>query len=313
MFQKATKTEIKLRLGICGPSGSGKTYSALAIAAQLGQKIAVVDTEHGSAKRYADIFNFDVLELESYHPDRAILALRSAEQNGYDVVIIDSLSHFWMGREGELELVDKAAKRSPSGNTWTAWKEVTPLHNALIEALIASKCHVIVTLRSKTEWVLEENDKGKKIPRKVGMAPVMRDGIEFEFDVFAEMTASNEFVVTKTRCPELNECIFRKPGADVANILKVWMTGSPVEAVVATPSVKPEGDLPQADSLKEQFQLALTDDRSRGLIVPAHGSNSDVPFREVLEKVLKAWDKISTHKKESVLAFWNEKKEGVCN
>ena len=110
-FTKATKQEAKLRLALAGPSGSGKTYTALQIATHLGGPIALVDTERGSARKYADLFSFDVLELDSFHPERYIEAIHEAEEAGYAVLILDSLSHAWAGKDGALELVDKAAKR----------------------------------------------------------------------------------------------------------------------------------------------------------------------------------------------------------
>ena len=131
LFKKAVKSRSKLRLALIGPSGSGKTYSALAIAAGLGSNIAVIDTEHGSASKYADLFNFDVLELGSYSPEKYVEALKAAAAAGYDVVVIDSLSHAWMGKDGALEMVDRAAARSKSGNSFGAWREVTPQHNEI--------------------------------------------------------------------------------------------------------------------------------------------------------------------------------------
>ena len=140
-FAKATKKAAKLRMALIGPSGAGKTYTALAIGTSLGEKVAFIDTEHGSASKYAgrDGFNFDVLELDSFHPQTYIDAIKAAEQAGYDVLVIDSLSHAWMGKDGALELVDKAAKRSQSTNTFAAWRDVTPLHNALVEVMIQSR------------------------------------------------------------------------------------------------------------------------------------------------------------------------------
>lgn len=104
MFKKATKSQIKIRLALSGASGAGKTFSALSIASYLGKSIAVIDTEHGSASRYADKFSFDVCELENHHPFKYIEAIETAEQAGYEVIIIDSLSHAWFS---ELELAGK--------------------------------------------------------------------------------------------------------------------------------------------------------------------------------------------------------------
>jgi AAA domain len=227
-FRKAVKHGAKLRLAICGPSGSGKTYTLLRLATELGGPVSVVDTERGSASKYADIFDFDVLELDSYDPRRLVEMIDAAAKSGYRVLCIDSLSHFWMGKDGELDLVDRIAKRSQSNNGFAAWKQVTPLHNELVDRIIGAPLHVLVSLRAKTEWVLERDEKtGKTSPRKVGLAPVMRDGIEYEFDVCGEMDQENTLIITKSRCPKLTGGVFSKPGKEVAEILKEWLDGPP--------------------------------------------------------------------------------------
>jgi hypothetical protein len=232
MFQKAVKQEAKLRLAIAGPSGSGKTYSALAIASNLGGKIAFVDTEHGSASKYADKFTFDVVNMEPpFHPDRFIKFIREAQDAGYQTVILDSLSHAWNGTGGLLEIVDQIAARSNSKNSFAAWKEGTPIYNHLIDAIIQSNVHVIATMRTKQDYIMVEKQKSGggtyQAPEKVGMAPIQRDGFEYEFDVVLTMDIDNNAIVTKTRCEELNGGIFRKPGKDVAGILTSWLTGAP--------------------------------------------------------------------------------------
>jgi hypothetical protein len=222
LFAKATKHQSKLRMALIGPSGSGKTYTALRVAAAAGGKIALIDTERGSASKYADMFEFDVLNLDSFHPERFMEAINAAGEAGYDWLVIDSLSHAWMGKDGALELVDNAKKRSQSGNSFTAWRDVTPIHNHLVDAILGCKCHVIATMRAKTEYVVEKDEKGRSTPRKIGMAPVQRDGMEYEFDVIADMNHDNDFVVSKSRCPALNGQIINKPGEDLAATLMNW-------------------------------------------------------------------------------------------
>lgn len=223
-FTRATKRQSKLRLALIGPSGCGKTYTALTLAGALGEKVAVIDTEHGSASKYADLFGFDVEELDSFAPAVYVKAIREAEAAGYDVLVIDSLSHAWMGKDGALEQVDRAAKRSQSGNSFAAWRDVTPQHNALVEAMIASRLHLIVTMRAKMEYSQEKDSKGKTIIRKVGLAPIQRDGLEYEFDVVADMDLDNTLMVSKTRCPALNGAIIEKPDASFADVLKAWLS-----------------------------------------------------------------------------------------
>lgn len=248
-FKKAEKYDAKLRLGLAGPAGSGKTRSSLEIAEGLikngavpNGKIAFVDTERGSASKYADLYNFDVIELQSFHPNTCVEAIQEAEKAGYSIIIIDSLSHFWMGKDGELEQVDKIARKSNSGNTFAAWRDVTPMHNRLVDAIMGSKCHVIVTLRVKTEWVIEEDARGKKVPRKVGLSPVMKDGVEYEMDIFGELTVSNDMSITKSRCDALTGGLFNKPGKDVADILHSWLQGAKPVAAQPAPPAAPQND-----------------------------------------------------------------------
>lgn len=227
-FKKATKTQARLRLALIGVSGGGKTYSALAIASALELPVAVIDTERGSAAKYADLFAFDVLELESFAPATYVAAIQAAAKAGYKTLVIDSLSHAWSGKEGALEQVDRAAKRSQSANTFAAWRDVTPMHNALVDAILGYPGHVIATMRAKTEYVLEEDSRGKKVPTKKGMAPIQRDGLEYEFDVVADMTMTNDMIVSKSRCPAMSGQVYTRPGADVAGILRTWLTdGAP--------------------------------------------------------------------------------------
>jgi hypothetical protein len=245
-FRKAVKYDAKLRLAICGPSGSGKTYTLLQLATELGGPVALTDTERGSASKYADIFEFDVLELESYDPARLIEIIDQAAGRGYRVLCIDSLSHFWNGKDGELDKVDRAARRMQMPNSFAAWKQVTPLHNALIDKIISAPLHILAGMRAKTEWILDRDDRtGKTVPRKVGLAPVMRDGIEYEFDVCGDMDQENTLVITKSRCPKLAGGVFSKPGKELADVLKEWLGGARVEpakprAPNNTPDTPPE-------------------------------------------------------------------------
>jgi hypothetical protein len=221
-FTKATKKAAKGRVALDGPSGSGKTYTALTMATTLGDRIAVIDTEHGSASKYADLFSFDTLGLHRYSPQILIDALAAAGEAGYEVVVVDSLSHFWMGTDGMLEQVDKAAKRS-GGHGMSGWKEMRPVERQMVEALLAYPGHVICTLRVKTDWVEGENARGKRQMMKVGTKAEQREGLEYEFDLVASMDLSNELTVVKSRCPALSGEIVARPGRDFAEVFKSWL------------------------------------------------------------------------------------------
>jgi hypothetical protein len=235
-FRRAVKRDAKVRLAITGPSGSGKTYTLLKLATELGGPIAVVDTERGSAEKYADLFEFDTLPLESFSPDLVPRLIEAAVKQGYRSLVIDSLSHFWSGTDGELDQVEKV-KRRLRDNGFAAWREITPKHNRMIDAMLGAPLHILVSLRVKTEWVLETDERsGKTKPRKIGLAPVMRDGIEYEFDICGDIDQENTLVITKSRCPKLAGGVFPKPGKELADVLKEWLGVAPAEVVQLQPA-----------------------------------------------------------------------------
>lgn len=277
-FRKATREQSWLRLALVGPSGSGKTFTALLFARELGERVAVIDTERGSASKYADeVAAFDVLELESFAPAQYVAAIDAAAAESYPVLLIDSLSHAWNGRGGALEMVDKAAARSRSGNSFAAWREVTPEHHALVEAILRYPGHVLVTMRVKTSWVIQENDRGKKEPRKIGLAPVQRDGIEYEFDVVADLDHEHRMIVTKSRCPELADAVVMKPGSEVAQTLRGWLTNGVDrvgEASKALEAVETAEDLARAKELaRRAYRIAYEEQKAslQRLVTEAEG------------------------------------------
>ncbi|MER5327061.1 ATP-binding protein [Streptosporangium roseum] len=231
-FTTATKERAKARIALIGPTGSGKTYTALLTATGLGERIALVDTEHGSAAKYADEFAFDTLPLTTFRPTTLVDVLAVAAHDGYDVMIIDSLSHFWSGAGGMLEQVDDAAKRVGSGGSFAGWKEARPQERAMIDALLAYPGHLIVTMRTKTEYVVEADERGRKVPRKVGLKPEQREGIEYEFDIVGDLDHENTLVISKSRAKPLSGAVFHKPGLEFAEAVFGWL-----EAGKPTPSV----------------------------------------------------------------------------
>ncbi len=261
VFQKAVKSKAKGRLGLIGPSGAGKTYTALLVATHMGGRIALIDTEHGSASKYADEFEFDTLCLNNFNPKNYIEAIKSAGAAGYDVLIIDSLSHAWMGTDGALELADKNAAKY-GGNRFAAWRDVTPLHNQLIEAILSSPCHVIATMRSKMEYIQTTDEKGKTVIRKVGMAPIQRDGMEYEFDVVGDMDTAHNFVVSKTRCKALDGAIIECPGKELADTFMAWLSDG-AEAPPPKPVQKPAPAQSEKPAEKPPARQNTTGDDSK--------------------------------------------------
>lgn len=226
-IRKAERKKAKLRLGISGLSGGGKTWSALEIAHGIGGKIGMIDTESGRGELYAgsksehesDIaFQYDVIRLDApFSPERYIEAMQTFEKAGYDILIIDSLSHAWSGEGGVLSIVDKAGGQFQNG-----WKVGTPKQNSLVDSIIQCKMHLIANMRSKTEYVTELNEKGKHAPRKIGLAPIQRDQIEYEFTVFMNMSPENIAHITKDNSKLYNQQ-FIKPCPAMGRKLMEWL------------------------------------------------------------------------------------------
>lgn len=226
-FTPAVRRKTKARVALCGPSGSGKTYTALAFAHVFAPgSVALIDTEKESADGYEGLNGWHWVSFKpaTYEPDVLIDALAAAAAAGIECVVIDSLSHFWMGTGGMLEQVDNSAKRSRTGNSFAGWKEMRPAERRMIEAMTSYPGHLIVTMRTKTEWVIQDNERGKKEPRRIGTKPEQREGIEYEFSVVADMDLDNVLTVTKTRVPPLKRAVFTEPGPDVAQTILDWLS-----------------------------------------------------------------------------------------
>jgi hypothetical protein len=229
-FQTATVKGTKARIGISGGAGSGKTYTALKIAQGLCPKgkIFLLDTEHHSASKYAKRFKFqtNAVDFPNYSPDTYVAAIKAAERTGADVIIIDSASHEWFGPGGCLDMVDKATGSNKFGN----WATVTPKHQRFIETMLGSKAHIIATFRSKTEYIQIAKATGGTEIKKVGMAAITRDGMDYEFDIFLEMDANHVGFVSKTRCEPLTDQRYEKPGDEFAQIITDWLSESDGDA-----------------------------------------------------------------------------------
>jgi len=229
-FKKATKAQAKLRAAVFGPSGAGKTFSCLRIARGLAGaagSIAVIDTERGSASKYADRFEFDVMELEDQTIEGYCHAIRQAAEAGYAVLLIDSLSHGW---QTLLEEVEKLAKAKYRGNTWSAWSEGTPLQRKLVQAILNYPGHVLATMRSKTEWTTVDSGNGKKTPQRIGLAPEQGKGVEYEFDLLVEISTEHIANVIKDRTGKFQDKLIEKPGEDFGKSLAAWLSeGEPAK------------------------------------------------------------------------------------
>lgn len=264
-IRKAQKNKSKLRLALVGPSGTGKTWSSLKIAKGIGDKILVGDTESGSAELYADSigFDYDVAPISApYTPSKYIEVIDLAEANGYDIVILDSLTHAWAGEGGLLD--QQGSKADSTGNSWTAWRTVTPQHNALVERLLNAKLHVIVTMRAKTEYVQEKDDKGKTVVKKVGLAPIQRDGLEYEFTTVLDINYNHQISASKDRT-SLFENIVEKPSEKTGQRLKEWLESGKepvkektVEEVIT--DLEAVASIKHFNNIKNKYGMKFKDD-----------------------------------------------------
>jgi hypothetical protein len=237
-FKKAVKEKAKLRMIVSGASGAGKTYTALVVASGLGDKIALADSEFKSASKYADVFDFDVMDLLDTSPQTYINAIAEAEKAGYDVIVLDSLTHAW---ESVKSTVDRIAQQSQSKNSFNAWSKGSELWAQLEKAIMGAKIHVICTARAKMEYLIEKDEKsGKSLPKKVGMAPEVRQGSEYAFDVVLEMDHEHNGRISKTRCNALDDYFAHKPSEALGETLKAWLSDGVEPIVPSAPTPPPQ-------------------------------------------------------------------------
>lgn len=188
-IRKAVRERVWLKIVGMGPAGSGKTYGMIGVALGIAStpgKVLVVDTENGSASYYADKFSFDVVDLHApFTSQKYMDVLQEAVRLGYEVIVFDSLSHEWAAAGGVLD--KKGDLDRMKGEKWGNWQDAKKPHSIFKEAWLQAPIHVLATMRSKMEYVLELNEKGKQVPRKVGLAPIQDGDSEYEFGVAFEI------------------------------------------------------------------------------------------------------------------------------
>lgn len=262
-FEKATKKKAKLRLAITGPSGAGKTFTSLRIASGISDHIGVIDSERGRSEKYADRFSFDVLRLEDRGITSYIEAIDAAKD--YPILVVDSTTHAW---EELLTEVDRIAKAKFSGNRWSAWSEGTPKQRRFIDAITGFPGHVIVTMRSRTEWLQEKDERTGKIkPVRIGTTPEQGKNIEYEFDILMELSTDHIGTVLIDHTGKFQDAIIEKPGEDFGQSLVAWLNeGAEPQRVQAAPE-PPKALLvakPVLDPFIEMVDREHLDDRAKG-------------------------------------------------
>lgn len=261
-IEKATKKKLKSRILIEGQSGSGKTYSALVLARNLGKRICVIDTEDNSASLYADLCDFDVINMPApYSINNLLMALEQVESLKYDVIVVDSLSAFWASSGGALEMQAKIAKTT--GNSYTAWNDITPLQNKMLDKILHCKSHIICTAKVKTDYVMEEytakSGKTCTRPVKIGMKTIQREGLDYEFTVVFRVDRQHLAITEKSRTPifdDFNDIITDKVGQD----LLAWLNDGAI--VKDEPKQVDEPTITKED-LKEEVEKVIEKDENK--------------------------------------------------
>ena len=258
MFRQATRKQNRARVTLDGPAGSGKSLTALILAHALakGGKIAAIDTERGSLSKYVGeerdgiVFNFDVVELQIFAPDKYTEMIQLASKSNYAVLIIDSLSHAWEGVGGALEKV---------GGNVANWKIVTPLHQRMVDAILQSPCHIITTMRSRMEHIIDKDESTGRITgvRKVGLAPIQRPGMEYEFDLVGDLDWLHIITISKSRCPAIDGARMEKPGAMFFAPFIEWLESGSKTIATSEQPIAPSGnghtETPTLESLIAQY------------------------------------------------------------
>ena len=230
-LRQATRTKAKIRLGLSAVSGGGKTYSAIKIAKGLSRgdlsKVAIIDTENGSADLYAHLGNYNVLTLHPpYTPERYVECIKSCEEAGMEVIIVDSITHEWNGKGGILEI-----HSSMTGNSFTNWSSLTPRHQKFIDAILQSKCHVITTVRRKQDYDLSKDSNGKTKVEKAGLKEETREGFEYELTANIELDIKHNATALKDRTGLFMDKPAFTPSEETGKMLLDWceMGETPIE------------------------------------------------------------------------------------
>jgi hypothetical protein len=225
-LRKATRKKAKIRLGLSAVAGGGKTYSAILIAKGLCgdlSKVAIIDTENGSADLYAHMGGFNVLPLTPpYPPEKYIEAIKTCEAAGIEVIIIDSITHEWDGKGGCLEIVETMAQASQSKNSYTAWGKVTPRHQSFIDAMLQSPAHIITTVRRKQDYEMSKDHNGKTRVEKAGLKEVTREGWEYELTVNLQLDQGHNATASKDRTGLFMGKPEFVPTVETGELIKNW-------------------------------------------------------------------------------------------
>lgn len=207
LIRDAQRPKLAARALFQGPQGSGKTWTALSVARQMAvhpdgspATVLMIDTERESSLTYADVFTFKHLPWQAPYDTAELtttldtLATHGAPNIGVDplgpddVLVIDSMSHFWQGTGGILDIAH--------GRVQGGWDKARPIHNALVEQLLAMPCHVLLCARMKNTVLVSE---GGKTVETIGLTITQDDTLAYELNVVLQLDMDHSATVVKSR------------------------------------------------------------------------------------------------------------------
>lgn len=242
-FVKATKTGSYIRLALTGPTGAGKTFTALTLAGALGTNPGLIDTDRKRARKYADRFDFDHLEMDRFDPADLTRAVLAAAAQDINPLVVDTASPFWSGPDGMLDSVGRA------GTQFEGWRKMGPVEQQMMDALLGYPGHVIVTLKTKMKYVVEEDEKGKMKPRRIGLEPEQRGNFGSEFDIVGDMDDAVMRIGSTCLCPELTGKVIERPTAELADTILAWLArdavGEPLNPLTVADWAVMPGRIPE--------------------------------------------------------------------
>jgi len=300
MLRQATRTKAKIRLGLSAVSGGGKTYSAILIAKGLSNgdlsKVAIIDTENGSADLYAHMGNYNVLTLNApFSPERYIDAIKTCEDAGMNVIIIDSITHEWDGKGGCLQIQEQL------GGKYQDWAKVTPRHQAFIDAILQSKCHMITTVRRKQDYEMTKDAGGKMKVEKAGLKEVTREGFEYELTANIELDIRHNATALKDRTGLFMDQPQFIPSEQTGKMLLQWCENG-------TPSTAEKVELIKTRlNMEEVPTWFLTEDVKKEIETLIKNSTLESARKTVARKSLATCvnDKMVDHIRQALLKFQN--------
>lgn len=255
--KKAVRKKLYLKLALIGPSGSGKTYTALRLGTGIGGTILLVNTEGDRGYIYANEFDYNIIDLAPpFTPEKYIEAIEYGEKNGCSVVILDSASHEWNGRGGLLETHDKMP-----GNSYTNWAKINPRHNEFVDKQLYAKCHIISCLRGKDQYAMEDDEKGSKKVKKLGMGPEQRVNYEYEMVTTFMLDQLTHVATVMKDNTHIFEGSYEVLTEEHGRLLKLWAENgvdAPISTLQPQLQTQPPPQQPAVDIEKTRKALFAT-------------------------------------------------------